>query len=179
MNNEILNKLLPIKTDRLIIRKISKDDVEFLLKTDKQENTQLYLGGIKDKSKEDRQLFIDNKIEKYNSNKSTPLTVCINDKPIGFIEFLNNDNNLELSYIFDSDYWNNGYCTEACKELINILFNEMNMNYLFARSIEGNNSSMRVLEKLGFNKGELLDRIYIHTIREYRNYYKYDLKRND
>ena len=93
--------------------------------------------------------------------------------------YFNSDNNIELSYIFDYDYWNNGYCTEACKELLKVLFNEMNINYVFARTIEGNNSSMKVLEKLGFNRVDLIDRIYIHTIRQYRNYYKYDLKRND
>ena len=179
MNNELFNNLLPIKTERLTIRKISKEDVEFLLKTDKQETTQLYIGGIKNKSKEDRELFINNKINKFDSNISTPLTVCLDDNAIGFIEFMNSDNNIELSYIFDYDYWNNGYCTEACKELLKVLFNEMNINYVFARTIEGNNSSMKVLEKLGFNRVELIDRIYIHTIRQYRNYYKYDLKRND
>ena len=149
MKNEIYNSLLPIQTKRLILRKTTIQDIDLILKMDKQILTQKYLGGIKNKTKEERIEFLKNK-----DNNSKSLTVFLKDKPIGFIELIINNNSAELSYIFDSDYINNGYCTEASNKLIDIAFNELNLDEVTAETVSDNNSSKRVLEKLGF---ELID----------------------
>ena len=44
-NMKSLKDFLPISTKRLIIRKTLLDDVNLILKMDKQENTQKFLGG--------------------------------------------------------------------------------------------------------------------------------------
>ena len=54
MKNELFFSLLPIKTDRLIIRKTSINDINLIMKMDKQEITQMFLGGIKNKTREER-----------------------------------------------------------------------------------------------------------------------------
>ena len=54
MKNQELINLLPIKTERLIIKDTSIDDIEMLMKMDKQEQTQKFLGGIKNKTKVDK-----------------------------------------------------------------------------------------------------------------------------
>ncbi len=138
----MINDIFPLKTNRLVIRKTNVNDIDLLIKMDGQEITQKYLGGIKNKTREERIEFL----EKRNNS----LTVCLNDKPIGFIELKINNNIGELSYIFDYDYCNNGYCTEACKELINVCFTKLKLNSIIANIVDGNNSSKRVLEKLGF-----------------------------
>lgn len=145
MNNKTLINLLPLKTDRLTIKKTTINDIDLLLRIDKQEITQAFLGRIKNKTKEERIEFLKNK-----ENKSNSLTVYLNDIKIGFINIDIIDNNAELSYIFDCDYTNKGYCTEACKKLIEVLFNNIRINSISADIVKGNNSSKRVLEKLGF-----------------------------
>ena len=138
-----MNNLLPLYTDRLILKKTSTADIDMILKMDKQEMTQKYLGGIKNKTKEERLTFL--------SNRTSSITVCLKDEtPIGFVGLKINNNEAELSYIFDYDYCNKGYCTEACKKIIDIAFNEFNINKIIADTVEGNDSSRRVLEKLGF-----------------------------
>ena len=127
-----------MQTERLIIKPTTTNDVDLLLKMDKQEITQKYLGGIKNKTREERIEFLKKKTNSY--------TVYLKDNtPIGFIGI--NKNN-ELGYIFDYDYCNKGYCTEACKELLN----SVNLKEIYANIIKGNDSSKRVLEKLGFKK---------------------------
>ena len=139
---EMFINLLPQETDRVIIRKTNISDVDLLLKMDKQEETQRFLGGIKNKTKEERIALI--------NDMNTSLTICLKDNtPIGFIG-LKINNEVELSYIFDYDYINNGYCTEACKRIIDIAFNELNIKCINADTVDGNKSSIRVLEKLGF-----------------------------
>ena len=51
MKNKLLLDLLPIETERLIIKNTTIEDVDLLLKMDKQEETQKYLGGIKKQNK--------------------------------------------------------------------------------------------------------------------------------
>ena len=141
MNKELL-KLLPLETKRLVIKKTTLDDVDLLLKLDKQEETQKYLGGIKNKTKEERLSFL--------KKKEHSLTVYLKDKTkIGFIDFKIENNIATLSYIFDYDYTNNGYCTEVCRALIDIS-NKLNISKIVADVVEHNNPSRRVLEKLGF-----------------------------
>ena len=142
---ELFDNLLPLKTKRLIIKKTTISNLDLLLKMDKQEITQKYLGGIKNKTEDERREFLNNKI-----NNSNSLTIYLENKPIGFCELKFNNNKASLSYIFDNDYWNNGYCTEACEEIINICFNKLEINCILANTISDNKNSIRVLEKLGF-----------------------------
>lgn len=145
--------LLPLTTERLIIRKTSLDDVDLLLKMDKQPDTQMFLGGIKNKTREERLNFIKNKIAKFDIGLAGQLTVCLNDgTPIGLIglSIIEEKDYGSLGYIFDHDYCNKGYCTEASRKLIEIGFDILKLKYIHAETIQGNNSSIRVLEKLGF-----------------------------
>ena len=74
-------KFIPVKTERLVIRKTLLKDVDLLLKMDKQEVTQKYLGGIKNKTRKERLEFLR---KDKNSSNTLSLTIIL-DKPIGFI----------------------------------------------------------------------------------------------
>ena len=153
MKNQLFIALLPLKTERIVIRKITIDDVDMLLKMDKQEETQRYLGGIKNNTKEERIAFIEKNIINYDKGLAGQLTICLKDEtPIGLISLTINeeDNTGEISYIMDYDYCNKGYCTEACQRLLEIGFNELKLKYINANIVDENASSKRVLEKLGF-----------------------------
>lgn len=182
MKNTIILNLLPIQTTHLTLKKLSLNDVDMLLKMDKQEETQKYLGGIKNKTKDERIKFIEKKLEKMNNNSSCSLTVYLENTPIGMIglSINENDNNAEISYIFDQDYCGKGYCTEASKKLIDLCFNELDLNRVFANTIDGNIPSKRVLEKLGFiHEGTRKEAAFVNTLNEYRDFLDYGiLKRN-
>ena len=140
-----------LETDRLIIKKSSTLDVDLMLKMDKQEETQKYLGGIKNKSREER-------IELLKNMDS--FTVYLKDNtPIGFIGF-KHDN--ELSYLFDYDYTNKGYCTESCKKLID----ESDLKIIISDCVKDNKKSKRVLEKLGFKKIDERQNMIYYELRK-------------
>lgn len=151
--NEMFIKLLPLETKRLIIRPTSTEDIDLILKMDKQVETQIYLGGTKNKSKEERLSFLEKKVNKFKAGYMSSLTICLKDgTSIGFCELnINEDNNTaELSYIFDFDYCNKGFCTEACSVLIKVGFEKIKLNKIHANTLDENESSKRVLEKLNF-----------------------------
>ena len=150
MNNKdiILNRVFPVETKNLIIKKTVVEDVDLLLKMDKQEETQRFLGGIKDNTREEWIRFLEKRV---SSNERCSFTIFLKSNiPIGLCELKIIDNYAELSYIFDYDYCNKGYCTEACKKIIEVAFDEMKLKYIYANVIKDNISSVRVLEKLGF-----------------------------
>lgn len=157
---EIINRLLPIKTERLVIRKTTKNDIDFILKIDKQEDTQKYLGGIKNKTREERLIFLEKK------EQGSSLTVYLNDVPIGFFGIKVNLDSAELSYIFDSDYTCKGYCTEVVKEAIDISFNKLKLNKLYAYCKEENIASIKVLEKNGFKENGTKDEFIYYELRK-------------
>ena len=59
--------MLPIRTERLELKRTTKDDISLIMKMDNQEETQRFLGGIKDKSVEERLLFLEKKDMNANS----------------------------------------------------------------------------------------------------------------
>lgn len=137
---------LPIRTGRLVLKATGRNDIDLILKMDKQEDTQKFLGGIKNKSREERLLFLDKK-----KNNGNSLTVYLNETPIGFVGVKIENNIGEISYIFDSDYIGNGYCSEVVTKLIDICFNKIGLDMLYAYSKEGNIASKKVLFKSGFD----------------------------
>lgn len=61
-----------------------------------------------------------------------------------------------LGYIFNPLYHNMGYCTEACKLIVEFAFSKMNVRRIQAVCNPENIASWRVMEKVGLNREGLL-----------------------
>lgn len=57
----------------------------------------------------------------------------------------------ELGYWIGVPYWNNGYCTEASRVLIDYGFKELFLNKIYARALVSNTGSWAVMEKAGMS----------------------------
>ena len=84
--------------------------------------------------------------------------------------------NAEIGYWIGESYWGKGYATEAVKLLIDYAFEELDLLRVYACVFEYNTGSMRVLEKVGFEKeaiikysiikeGKILDE-HLYSIRK-------------
>lgn len=58
----------------------------------------------------------------------------------------------ELGYWIAVPFWNQGFCTEAARRLIQFGFNDIGLNKIYARHLRGNAGSGRVMEKIGMKK---------------------------
>ena len=183
MLNEKMISLLPFETERLIIKPTSIDDIELILKMDKQEDTQRYLGGIKNKTREERIAFLEKKNSKFKDGHAGSLTVYLKDgTPIGFtgLSINEDNNNASISYIFDSDYTGKGYASEACRKLLSIGFDELGLNKIYADVISDNNRSKVLLERLGFTlEGVRREAAYIKNTNEYKDFLDYGLLKKE
>ena len=55
-----------------------------------------------------------------------------------------------IGYVLSKDYWGRGLMPEAVKAVINWLFNEVQLDFIFVGHFDWNNQSRRVIEKCGF-----------------------------
>jgi RimJ/RimL family protein N-acetyltransferase len=86
-----------------------------------------------------------------------------------------------IGYVFNREYWGNGYATEAAQALLRYGFETLRMHRIFATCDPENRASARVLEKTGMRREGLLrensrmkgkyrdDLIYAILDREWRS----------
>ena len=89
-----------------------------------------------------------------------------------------NNNKGELGYWIGTDYWGNGFATEAVNKIIEFGFNDMNLNKIWASALTRNKASSAVLEKAGLQKeGTLRKDKLLHN--EYEDIDVYGLLQKD
>lgn len=54
-----------------------------------------------------------------------------------------------LGYWIGTPYWNNGYCTEAARAVLNYGFTALRLNRIYASHLTRNPASGRVMQKIG------------------------------
>lgn len=65
--------------------------------------------------------------------------------------------NAEIGYVLHSDYWGGGFVSEAVQLVSEAIFSQWPLNRLWARCVDGNKASRRVLTRLGMrHEGTLL-----------------------
>lgn len=60
--------------------------------------------------------------------------------------------NAEIGYWIGEPYWGKGYATETVRLLLNFAFEALNLLRVYTNIYEYNTGSMKVLEKVGFEK---------------------------
>lgn len=72
-------------------------------------------------------------------------------------------NSLEIGYVFNRNYWGNGYAKEACEALIIRAF-DSGVHRIFAECDPENAGSWRLLDSLGFEReAHLKQNVYFWT----------------
>lgn len=142
-----------MKTDRLLLCKISLDDAEniFLLRTN--EAAMKYIHKPKLNSIDDAKEII----KKMNEPDRIQwgITLIKEYKIIGTIGYhrIEKDHyRAEIGYMLAPDYWNTGLMSEAITKVIEYGFNEMNLHSIEAIINPGNTVSRKILQKFNFIK---------------------------
>ena len=78
----------------------------------------------------------------------------------------------EIGYWVGEEYWNRGIATIALQEMTNHTFSTLNIKKLYAPVFEDNKSSMRVLEKCGYQLEGILNQD-VYKDGEYHNLHYY------
>lgn len=145
-----------LETDRLMLRPITLDDAEDLFEyASDPENTKHTFPTHK--SIEETEWVISNLF------MSSPLgnfaiELKENGKMIGTCDLRVNESekSAELAYAINKKYWGNGYAPEAAKRLLELAFQDLKIERLWAKFSSENPASGRVMEKIGMEKEGIL-----------------------
>ncbi|MPS71870.1 MAG: N-acetyltransferase [Chryseobacterium sp.] len=159
---------LPIITERLMLRKLTPDDLDDMFLLDSNPDVVKYVGIQPLTKKEESLEMIENLIGQYEKNGTARLAVVEKESNrfIGWsgIKLLTEEVNgfqnvYELGYRFLPEFWGKGYATESAKASLDLGFDQLNADKIYAYADVENLTSNYILTKLGFeNKGTFLDK---------------------
>lgn len=152
----ILSDFKELETNRLILKKLSKNDLE-----DFYEYGRNPLVGSKSIWKPHENLRESGEIldEFIRDDEYIGIHHKNDEKLIGILGLhedssrkLDSKLSRELGYGINHKYWNSGYMTEACFRILKYLFVELGLEIITATTSIENKSSQRVMEKIGMKK---------------------------
>lgn len=151
---EIYKNVPVIETERLILRKITLNDLEDMFEYGSDEDVSRYVTWDTHKTTNDTKDFIEFVLSKYEKCEVAPWGIELKEtgKLIGTVDFVSwspDHNNAEIGYVLSRAYWGMGITTEAANELIRFGFDHMELVRIQARCFIKNTGSERVMEKLG------------------------------
>ena len=152
-------------TERLLMRPITRDDIDFIFELFKRSETNKYSEYPDLKTR-------DEAVEMYESylkpGFNDHFRVIIENKDtgtpmgtIGLYKYSETHRRAEMGYDLLKEYWGNGYISEAVRAITNYGFNDLGLIRIEATVDQENSRSIRVLERAGFkHEGTLLKRYY-------------------
>ncbi|RZT23788.1 GNAT family N-acetyltransferase [Fictibacillus sp. BK138] len=155
MNVQDIYKEIPsLETERILLRKITMDDLEDMFEYGSDEDVAKYVTWDKHKTTNDTKEFIEFVLGRYEKGEVAPWGIELkeNGKFIGTVDFVSwspYHNNAEIGYVLSKPYWGKGITTEAVHELIRFGFGKMDLVRIQARCFMENIGSERVMEKIG------------------------------
>ncbi|MCP4902369.1 MAG: GNAT family N-acetyltransferase [bacterium] len=87
------------------------------------------------------------------------IELAVTNELIGAISLMNIDalhSRAELGYWVGKSYWNNGFCTEATRAVVQHAFDVLRLNRVYAQHLTRNPASGAVLVKAGMRREGLL-----------------------
>jgi len=159
--------LIPIETERLILRPLKKSDAERLFLLDSNPEVMKYVGVAPLTRPEESENVISHIQKQYEEfgtgrfaviEKSSGLLIGWNGLKFNPEKVHQHDNFYELGYRFLPEFWGKGFATESSLPFIKRAFKEMNLDQIYAYAHCENVASNHLLTKFGFlEKGKFLE----------------------
>jgi ribosomal-protein-alanine N-acetyltransferase len=151
-----------LETERIRIRNLIPQDIDFMIKLWTDPDVTEYMGGARIKEK----LVANLKEDLQNPYKNEYDLWIIEDKvsmePIGNCGLLEKQvdaaTEIEVVYILDKSCWGRGLATEAASEMIRYGFENKGLKGIIALIKPENNQSAKVAEKLGLTCEKKVER---------------------
>lgn len=145
-----------LETDRLILRPITLDDATDLFEyASDPENTKMTFPTHKSIGETEwviANLFMSAPLGNF------AIELKENGKMIGTCDLRVNEGekSAELAYAINKKYWGQGYAPEAANKLVELAFDTLKIERLWAKFASGNPASGRVMEKIGMTQEGVL-----------------------
>lgn len=171
--SEYFKKKIVFETERLILRKIESGDVPDMYSYACREATTRYLLWLPHHGEYSTRYVVESIKRDYKAGSYFELAVVLRESgrmigTCGITSFDCQNRVAEIGYVLSPDYWGKGIAKEAAEVLMNFAFCELGANRVEAKYMKGNESSRRVMEKLGMTF-EGIQRSKMFVKGEYRD----------
>jgi ribosomal-protein-alanine N-acetyltransferase len=147
-----------IETERLLLRKLTMDDVSqlYFLRTNKEVTE--YLNKAIDASIEATRLKIEEILELQEKNEAVFWVITKKENPgvmignIGYWRMVKEHFRAEVGYLLHPAHWQKGIMKEALNAVLEYAFTKTNLHSIEANINPGNMASAALLESCGFVK---------------------------
>ncbi len=151
-----------IETKRLILREIVESDGEFILDLLNQRSFIKYIGDRNVRTVEEAREFIENRYRKSYENNGYGLYLVElkeDNAPLGISGFVKRDNfqYADIGFAFLPQFEKKGYALESALALMKYGQKILGFKEVLAITTQDNESSRKLLEKLGFEFDELIE----------------------
>jgi len=148
---------LPIRTERLIIRRFTLTDIDDILEFTEHPSVAQETTNIPRDDREKMEEYIEaqNGYSLFETDKCVDLAVELKQtgNAIGLLSLVSNgERQGEIGWALNLDYRGRGLATEAARGLISYVFEECNYHRIFAGTIFSNTRSWALMERLGMRK---------------------------
>ena len=158
---------VPLETDRLVLRRTVKSDIDEFFFIQLNPNIRRYLvtNRLGDDLEKNRKYFNE---EKYNELNYYRWTIVRKEdnKILGCIYLNIHDEKARtagIDYWIREDAWGNGYTTEASRKILNFAFDTLNINRIESCGGKDNPGTYKVMEKIGLKyEGERKEGIFYY-----------------
>ena len=148
--------MMVLQTDRLRLRKLSVDDAEFILRL---VNEPSFIKNIGDKGvrtlDDARSYILNGPMTSYEKHGFGLWLVEMQDSgiPIGICGLLKRDalEDVDIGYALVPEFWSNGYGEESALGVMTYAGKDLGLSRVVAITSADNQSSIRLLEKIGFH----------------------------
>lgn len=154
-------EFIALKSERLTLREISMNDLDFLFEIRNNEENNKYIGRKKSTLDEVKQFIVD-RISDFKEGKGIVWMIFHNDtkQTIGSICYWNfnfEDNSAEIGYELAPEFQGKGFMQEALSKVIDFGFNQLNLQTIEAYVIENNKASIKSLVKYNFIQSTIIE----------------------
>jgi RimJ/RimL family protein N-acetyltransferase len=146
--------LTVVETERLVLRRFSTDDAEFILELLNQPSFLRYIGDKEVRNNADAVRYIQNgPVASYERFGFGLYLVELKDSevPIGICGLLKRDSlpDVDVGFAFLPSYWSRGYAFESAAAVMAYGRDVLGLRRIVAITSLDNDASIRLLEKLG------------------------------
>ncbi len=152
------NPFPEIKTQRLLLRKMTNGDAPALLFLRSDDRVMQYIGREKTKTVEEAEAFIEKINASVDADESIMWAIALQSDPgtlvgtICYWNILKDHYRAEVGYVLHPDHWNKGLMKEALQSVIDYGFTEMKLHSIEGHINPENIVSGILLEKCGFTR---------------------------
>lgn len=140
-----------LKTERLILRQFTQNDLQAVYEIFSDEKTNEYLPFFPVKTIEEAQTFLkENYLDSYSRGISYKYAICLktDNIPIGYLVLTTSKDSYDFGYGLKSQFWHQGIASEAASALIKQLKND-GLPFITATHDINNPNSGKVMKRIG------------------------------